>query len=284
MKIKLDNITHTYPNTNNSLKIKILKLDKGITGLLGINGAGKSTLLNILATVVTPQGGKYTLNDIDIINNPFVIRKILGYLPQNIGFLQELSVFQYIKYIGLLKGCSSSYLKKEIDTVLDLLNLTNVKKAPIKELSGGMKQRVGIAQAIINKPKFLILDEPMVGLDPNERNNFNLLLSEISKNSIILISSHIIEDLENICENVILMESMRIIYSGKTTELVSSVNDLVFEKIISRNELKEISNNHILIRTKPLGNNLKVRFIAKQKIEATKVLPTLEDAFIYKSK
>ena len=284
MKIKLDNITHTYPNTNNSLKIKSLKLDKGITGLLGINGAGKTTLLNILATVITPQGGKYTLNDIDIINNPFMIRKILGYLPQNIGFLQELSVFQYIKYIGLLKGCSSSYLKKEIDIILELLNITNVKKTPIKELSGGMKQRVGIAQAIINKPKFLILDEPMVGLDPNERNNFNLLLSEIAKNSAILISSHIIEDLENICENVILMEGMKIIYNGKTTELVSSVNDLIFEKIITREELEAICNNHILIRTKPIGNNLKVRFIAKQKIEATKVLPTLEDAFIYKSK
>ena len=284
MKIKLDNITHTYPNTSNSLKIKSLKLDKGITGLLGVNGAGKTTLLNILATVITPQGGKYTLNDIDIINNPFMIRKVLGYLPQNIGFLQELSVFQYIKYIGLLKGCPSSYLKKEIDTVLELLNLTNLKKTPIKELSGGMKQRIGIAQAIINKPKFLILDEPMVGLDPNERNNFNLLLSEISKNSTILISSHIIEDLENICENVILMEGMKIIYNGKTTELVSSVNDLVFEKIITRDELEIISNNHILIRTKPIGNNLKVRFIAKEKIEATKVLPTLEDAFIYKSK
>jgi ABC-2 type transport system ATP-binding protein len=284
MKIKLDNINHTYPNTNNSLQIKSLKLNNGITGLLGVNGAGKTTLLNILATVISPQSGKYTLDDIDIVNNPLVIREMLGYLPQNIGFLQELSVFQYIKYIGLLKGCSSSYLKKEIDTILELLNIANVKHIQIKELSGGMKQRVGIAQAIINKPKFLILDEPMVGLDPNERNSFNLLLSEIAKNSVILISSHIIEDLENICENVILMESMKIIYNGKTTQLVSSVNDLVFEKIISRNELETISRNHILIRSKPIGDNLKVRFIAKQKIEATKVSPTLEDAFIYKSK
>lgn len=284
MKIKLDNINHTYPNTNNSLQIKSLKLNNGITGLLGVNGAGKTTLLNILATVISPQSGKYTLDNIDVANNTFVIRKMLGYLPQNIGFLQELSAFQYIKYIGLLKGCSSSYLKKEIDTILELLNISNVKHIQIKELSGGMKQRIGIAQAIINKPKFLILDEPMVGLDPNERNSFNLLLSEIAKNSVILISSHIIEDLENICENVILMESMKMIYNGKTTELVSSVNDLVFEKIISRNELETISNNHILIRTKPIGDKLKVRFIAKQKIEATKVIPTLEDAFIYKSK
>jgi len=112
MKIKLDNINHTYPYTNNSLQIKSLKLNNGITGLLGVNGAGKTTLLNILATVISPQSGKYTLDDIDIVNNPLVIREILGYLPQNIGFLQELSVFQYIKYIGLLKGCSSSYLKK----------------------------------------------------------------------------------------------------------------------------------------------------------------------------
>ena len=284
MKIKLDNINHTYPYTNNSLQIKSLKLNNGITGLLGVNGAGKTTLLNILATVISPQSGKYTLDDIDIVNNPLVIREMLGYLPQNIGFLQELSVFQYIKYIGLLKGCSSSYLKKEIDTFLALLNIANLQHIQLKELSGGMKQRVGIAQAIINKPKFLILDEPMVGLDPNERNSFNLLLSEIAKNSVILISSHIIEDLENICENVILMESMKIIYNGKTTQLVSSVNDLVFEKIISRNELETIRRNHILIRSKPIGDNLKVRFIAKQKIEATKVSPTLEDAFIYKSK
>ena len=284
MNITLSNIKYSYSGLGKTLNIQSLQLNKGITGLLGINGAGKSTLINILATMIKPKSGSYTFGDINVLYKPLALRKILGYLPQNVGFIQELTVYNYIRYIGLLKGCSSSYLKKETDAVLELLNLLNTKTTQIKELSGGMKQRAGIAQAIINKPKFLILDEPMVGLDPNERNSFNALLSDISEDSIILMSSHIIEDLENICENIILMEEMSVKYYGTVADLISSVNHLVFEKTMSRMDFEKINDNHHVIRTKPVGKDLIVRFISEKEIEATQVNPTLEDAFIYKTK
>jgi ABC-2 type transport system ATP-binding protein len=284
MKITLENICHSYSKNKLALNNISLELNNGITGLLGVNGAGKSSLLNILATSITPSSGKYLFNEIDCISNPFEIRKTLGYLPQNVGFLEELTVYKSIEYIGLLKGCSPSYLKENIQNVLDLLNLSEQKEVHIKELSGGMKQRVGIAQAIINKPKILILDEPIIGLDPNERYNFNALISEFSKDAIILISSHIIEDIENISENVILLEKGTIKYNGNTAALIASMNNLVFEKTISRDEFNQIKDKTNILRTKPMGDNLVIRFISNSEKDAQKVLPTLEDAFTFKTK
>ncbi len=284
MKIKLENISHSYSNNKTALQNINLELHKGITGFIGVNGAGKSSLLNILATTITPTKGSYFLDDIDIMAHPLEARKILGYLPQNIGFLPELSIYQYINYIGLLKGCTASYLKEEIDSVLNTLNLYDRKNTKIKELSGGMKQRVGIAQAIINKPKILILDEPVIGLDPNERNNFNTIISDISRDAIIFISSHIIEDIENVCENVLLLEKGDVKYYGDTTALILSMKNLVFEKTMSRNDYSKIQNKSNIVRTKPLGENILVRFISESETEATPVPATLEDAFIFKTK
>jgi ABC-2 type transport system ATP-binding protein len=285
MTIKLNNINFSYTSNKIALKNISIEINNGITGFLGVNGAGKSSLLNILATTISPQSGEYEYDKIDCFKSPLAIREVLGYLPQNIGFLPELTVNKYLTYIGLLKGCSSIYLKENIPVILNMLNLYDQRNTYIKDLSGGMKQRVGIAQTLINKPKIVILDEPIIGLDPNERYNFNSIISEYSKDSIILISSHIIEDIENICENVVILDAGEIKYSGKTSALIDYVQNLVFEKQMNRDEYNNLENKKNIIRTKPLGVNLIVRFISQTEInQSLKVTPTLEDAFIYITK
>lgn len=285
MKLELKNINHSYSSNNLVLKNISLTLKTGVTGIIGINGAGKSSLLNILATEIKPKSGIYQYNNKDCIKTPIHIRKILGYLPQNAGFLNELCVKDFVKYIGILKGCSSYYLNHNIDRILNSLNLFNHKKSQIKDLSGGMKQRVGIAQAIINNPKLLIFDEPVIGLDPNERYSFNLLISEFSKDSIILISSHIIEDIENICENVVILDKGEILYNGNILFLIENLQNMVFEKKISRKDFYKFENANNIIRSKPIGNELLVRYISRDEIDKSNIVkPTLEDAFILKTK
>ncbi|MCL4145908.1 UNVERIFIED_CONTAM: hypothetical protein GTU68_056981, partial [Idotea baltica] len=253
-------------------------------GFLGINGAGKSTLLNIIATSFKPTEGTYHFDDINCVKNPIALRKQLGYLPQHCGFIPELSVKDYLSYLSLLKGCDHTYLKKAIPHYLECFNLQDKIKEPISRLSGGMKQRIGIIQAIITKPKILILDEPIIGLDPNERKNFNSIISGLSNNTIVLISSHIIEDIENLCENVVLMNEGQVIFNGATEAILASMNGKVHEKMISRLAFEQMSDKSKIIRIKPMGASLNIRYISENKEGAHPVYPSLEDAFIYKTK
>jgi len=284
MKINLNAISHSYDNNKNCLTNITLQLNKGITGLLGVNGAGKSSLLNILATVIKPKRGQYTADGLDALLTPFEIRNHLGYLPQNMGYIPELSVFEFLKYMSLLKGCNPKQMKENINFHLENVNLLGAKDRKLKSLSGGMKQRVGIAQALINQPRLLILDEPVVGLDPNERNTFNQLLSKLAKDTTIILSSHIIDDIENICENVILLEAGVIKYTGSVLELIKSVNGLVYEALVSRESFDELNNNYLITRVKPVQDRLLVRYISNRPENGAVSSPCLEDAFIYKTK
>jgi ABC-2 type transport system ATP-binding protein len=283
MKIKLTDISHSYDNKKQCLTNVNIEFKKGITGLLGVNGAGKSSLLNVLATSIRPKFGSYFVDDINVLKDPFYLRKQLGFLPQHMGYIPELTVYDFLKYSALLKGCSNKLLKENICHVLEQVNLLDLKGMKMKTLSGGMKQRVGIAQAIINRPKLLILDEPVVGLDPNERNSFSQLLSVLAQDTVILLSSHIIDDIENMCENVILLDMGRLHYEGSVQELIQSVNGLVYEVSLSREAYEHFKKDVLITKVKPVQDQLLIRYLSQELRGDKVVFPSLEDAFIFKT-
>ena len=282
--INLDGISYSYSHSKQALQNVTLRFDKGITGVLGINGAGKSTLLKLLSTSLKIQEGTYTFKGKNIAKHPNLVRKQLGYLPQYMGLFPEFTVTESLTYLGLLKGCSKSYLKTEMKHLFRVLNLEHVKDVKVKALSGGTKQRVGIAQAIINKPSVLIFDEPMVGLDPNERHNFNAILSELSEDSIVLISTHIIDDIQNLCEKVVILDQGELSYSGTLNGVVELIDGMIYEKYFPREQYNSMKEDLVILKTKPIKDKVLVRFISQNSIEADSVQASLEDAFLYITK
>ncbi len=285
MKLQLENINHRYGNNRLLSLLNIdLSLGTGVTGLLGVNGAGKSTLLNIIATIFKPTSGTYLINGQDAIKKPQEVRKSLGYLPQNFGYIPEFSPLEFLNYMGTLKGASPKQLKGNIEELLTYLNLSDVRKRPMKNLSGGMRQRVGIAQALLLKPKLLILDEPMVGLDPNERNAFTQMLTQLAKESTILISSHIIDDIENLCERVVMLEQGQVKMNMSISELLAQTEGHVFEALLDKNQINQLKADahYQIVRTKLLGDKVKVRYVSTngQFANSQAAFAQLEDAFI----
>jgi len=212
MEISVKGLTKKYKGNKFGLKNFNLELNNGILGLIGPNGAGKSTLMRILATISCPTEGKVTMNGVDIVKYPDTVRKVLGYLPQDFGVYPNLTAGEFLEYIAALKGFTGKSVKKRIDALLEELNLTAVRHRPIGTYSGGMKQRIGIAQVLIGDPKLLILDEPTVGLDPEERIRFRNLLAELSGERIIILSSHIVSDIETMANKI------AIVYQGRVLE------------------------------------------------------------------
>jgi ABC-type multidrug transport system ATPase subunit len=284
MNLILNSISHSYDKCPPALQDIELELSPGIVGLLGSNGAGKSTLLNIIATVFKPSKGNFSLGGVDCVKEPNHLRAVLGYLPQHFGVLPNLTVTEYLQYLGMLKGLNKSYLKQSIPNYLEGFNLHDQTNSKIVNLSGGMRQRLGIIQAIIARPKVLILDEPMVGLDPNERINFTQLISEIASETIVLISSHIIEDIQNVAERVILMKKGKELYSDRTSSLLQSMRGLVYERRVTRSFYDQMEDKYKIIRIKPEGVDLLMRYVSEKGEPHTLVVPSLEDAFIYQTK
>lgn len=212
MEISIKGLTKKYKGDKFGLKDFNLELTNGILGLIGPNGAGKSTLMRILATISRPTAGTVTLNGVDIVKFPNQVRKVLGYLPQDFGVYPNLTAMEFLGYIAAIKGFSGKNIKARIEPLLDELNLAAVRNRPIGTYSGGMKQRIGIAQVLIGDPKLLILDEPTVGLDPEERIRFRNLLAELSGERIIILSSHIVSDIETIAGDI------AIVYQGRVLE------------------------------------------------------------------
>lgn len=285
MNLTLNNISHSYSSNQPVIQDIELELSPGIVGFLGSNGAGKSTLLNIIATVFKPSQGAYSLGGVDCVQNPNHLRKVLGYLPQHFGVLPNLTVSEYLQYLGMLKGMNKSYLKDAIPHYLEGFNLHDQANSKIVNLSGGMRQRLGIIQAIIAKPKVLILDEPMIGLDPNERINFTQLISKLANETIVLISSHIIEDIENIAERVVLMKQGKMKFSGRTSSLLQSMKGLVYERKVTHDYYDQMEDKFKVIRIKPDGEDLLMRYVSEiPESDGLLVAPSLEDAFIYQTK
>ena len=285
MELLIKNISKQYNRNKFGLSDFSLTLENGILGLLGPNGAGKSTLMKIIATISKPTEGCVILNGVNIANDPNSIRKVLGYLPQDFGVYPNLTGYEFLEYIASLKGIGGPYLRARVMQLLDAVNLVDASKKKIGTYSGGMKQRIGIAQVLLNDPKILIFDEPTVGLDPEERVRFRNLISELANDCIIILSSHIVSDIETIADEVAIMKQGKLITKGFQSDIIDLVTNKTFEIEINRNDLANFKEKYLIVNTIRKKNDVLVRFIAEQKIDkALHCAASLEDAYLFLTK
>src|ERR1700754_995272 len=284
MTLVIKNLTKQYNKHKNGLTDYSITINKGILGLLGPNGAGKSTLMKIIATISKPTTGTLFLDGEDIVANPDFIRKTLGYLPQDFGVYPNLNAYEFLEYIAAMKGVGGKNLRKRIDMLLDGVNLTADAKKPIGTYSGGMKQRIGIAQALLNDPKVLIFDEPTVGLDPEERVRFRQLISDMADDCIIILSSHIVSDIEAIADEVAIMKNGLLLNKALQPDIIILVKGSVYEITADNNEIADIKNRHLIVDTTRQKEKTRVRYISKTnqpEPAAIAVNATLEDAYLF---
>ena len=284
MALEIKKLTKQYNKHKTGLSNYSITIDRGILGLLGPNGAGKSTLMKIIATISKPTTGTLFLDGEDIVKNPDNIRKILGYLPQDFGVYPNLNAYEFLEYIAALKGVGGADLRKRIEMLLDGVNLTADAKRPIGTYSGGMKQRIGIAQALLNDPKVLIFDEPTVGLDPEERVRFRQLISELANDCIIILSSHIVSDIEAIADEVAIMQNGTLLEKGTQPDIVKLVEGKVFETILDSQQLNDLKARHLVIDTSRQKDQTRARYITRNhqpEAGSAAVNATLEDAYLF---
>lgn len=264
MQLIIENLSKTYPNGTKALDGINLTIDKGMFGLLGPNGAGKSTLMRTISTLQTPDTGSAQIGDINILETPMELRKILGYLPQSFGVYPKMTASKLLHYFAALKGIAS---KKEretmVDYVLEITNLTKVKNREVARYSGGMRQRFGIAQLLLNKPKLIIVDEPTAGLDPAERHRFLNVLRALGKDHIVLFSTHIVDDVKDLCTDMAIMNNGRILLNESPQAAVNKLEGKVWEKTISPEELKNHEEIHQVVSSNFRQNNqLNIRVLS----------------------
>ncbi|PQB08636.1 ABC transporter ATP-binding protein [Polaribacter filamentus] len=285
MKLDIQNVSKRYNRNKYGLKDFFITIEKGILGLLGPNGAGKSTLLKMIATVSKPTDGIISLNKNNIAKDPNYMRKQLGFLPQDFGVYPNLNAYEFLEYMAAMKGVGGNNLKPRITQLLEGLNLIDAAKKPIGSYSGGMKQRVGIAQVLLNSPKIIIFDEPTVGLDPEERVRFRNLISDLANDSIVILSSHIVSDIDTIADKVAIMKNGELLSHGNQEEIILQIKDKVFETIISKEQLTSFKTSKIVVSTSRKKSQLLVRYIADKPVEnSNKKEANLEDAYLYLTK
>jgi ABC-type multidrug transport system ATPase subunit len=249
--LELTAVTHVYPNGARALDDVTLTIPKGMFGLLGPNGAGKSTLMRTVATLQTPTAGRIRFGDIDIIADPQKLRETLGYLPQDFGVYPRISAYDMLDHMAVLKGIASARERKEtVETLLNQVNLWTVRKKAIAGFSGGMRQRFGIAQALIGNPTLIIVDEPTAGLDPEERNRFLNLLAEIGENVVVILSTHIVEDVVDLCPRMAVLAAGRIQLEGAPLELIEQSRGTVWAKTIPREAMDAYRERYEVISTR----------------------------------
>jgi ABC-type multidrug transport system ATPase subunit len=249
--LTLQGVTHVYPNGTRALDDAALEIPTGMFGLLGPNGAGKSTLMRCIATLQTPSQGAIRFGDIDVIREPERLRATLGYLPQDFGVYPRVSAYELLDHLAVLKGVAGRRERRQtVETLLQQVNLWGVRKKAVAGFSGGMRQRFGIAQALIGNPKLIIVDEPTAGLDPEERNRFNNLLAEIGENVVVLLSTHIVDDVTDLCENMAIIAGGRIIQVGKPQVLLGTLKGRIWRTIVDKAKLEETRKRHEVISTR----------------------------------
>jgi len=263
--LELNDLTHVYPNGTRALDGVSLSIPKGMYGLLGPNGAGKSTLMRSIATLQTPTSGSIRFRDIDVIKQPERLRQTLGYLPQDFGVYPRVSAYDMLDHMAVLKGVAdASDRKSTVESLLNQTNLWNVRKKALAGFSGGMRQRFGIAQALIGQPDLVIVDEPTAGLDPEERNRFLNLLAEIGENVVIILSTHIVEDVADLCPRMAVIADGRIVKEGSPTELVESLSGRIWRKTIGKDELEGHRAEHRVISTRLFAGRTVIHVLADQ--------------------
>ncbi len=282
MKLVIDNVSKSYKGKTWALRNFSLDLGPGVLGLLGPNGAGKTTLMSILATITRATEGSVTWNGVDLASHPDSLRSVLGYLPQDFGVYPNLNAVEFLEYLAAVKGLDGSAAKKRIDELLDLVNLSDVRKRPLGGFSGGMKQRVGIAQALLNDPQLLIVDEPTAGLDPEERVRFRNLLSDLSGERIVILSTHIVSDVEATATRIALISQGTLVTQASPEELLKQVEDKVWECIVPSADLTTAKQKYLISNTSRRSDGVHVRVLTSEPpARAVPAMPNLEDAYLY---
>ncbi len=283
MNLSIQNLSKTYPNGVKAIDNLTLEIDTGMFGLLGPNGAGKSSLMRTLATLQNPDSGKVTFQGIDVLTQKMELRKVLGYLPQDFGVYPNTSARNLLDYFATLKGITSKKDKNRIiDEVLQLTNLTEVQKKSVSNYSGGMKQRFGIAQLLLNNPKLIIVDEPTAGLDPAERKRFLNVLREIGTKNTVIFSTHIVDDVNELCTELAIMNKGSILKKAKPAHALEEINGTIWGKQITKEELSLLELNHASLSSSYNNDNtLSVRIHASHKPDDSfnSLSPTLEDVY-----
>ena len=282
MELKIKDLTKSFGKTEAVSHISYT-LTNGVYGLLGVNGAGKTTLMRMLCTLVEPSSGSITWNGQEIFQMGSAYRNILGYLPQEFGYYPDFNLEDYLMYIASIKGLKPSVMRHRVRELLHQVGLAQVRKKKIKKLSGGMKRRLGIAQAMLNHPKLLILDEPTAGLDPNERIRFRNLISELAAERIVLLSTHIVSDVEYIAGDIILMKAGRVECSGSTEALVSHMPWTVWELDVPQSDVHKFMKAYKVANIKMHGSMARLRILSEEKPgeNAAFTEASLEDVFLY---
>jgi ABC-2 type transport system ATP-binding protein len=283
MKLSLKGVSKLYSGKVWGLKDFTLEVGPGILGLLGPNGAGKSTLMRILATITKPTNGTVTWGGSNIVKSPNRLRAVLGYLPQDFGVYPNLNAIEFLEYLAAAKGLDRKTARNRIQELLQVVNLVEAQKRPLGSYSGGMRQRVGIAQALLNDPELLIVDEPTAGLDPEERVRFRNLLSELSGARIVILSTHIVSDVEACAINIALIARGHLVTSAAPEELLRSVEGKVWERVVPSAELPALRQRYLTSSTMHRSDGVHLRIVSEEApgTEALPQLPTLEDAYLY---
>jgi ABC-2 type transport system ATP-binding protein len=285
MRLVVENLSKEYRGGGQvvqALSKVQLALGPGVLGLLGPNGAGKSTLMRILATITQPSSGRVLWNDVEIAHHPDPLRTVLGYLPQDFGVYPNLNALEFLEYVAAVKGIQTAAARKRIGELLELVNLTEVAKRPLGGYSGGMRQRIGIAQALLNDPQLLIVDEPTAGLDPEERVRFRNLLSELSGERIVILSTHIVSDVEAVASSIAILAHGHLIAHDVPEALLASVAGKVWQVVVPSSELYALRQKHLVSSTAHRSDGVHARVVADAAPEnAVRPLdPVLEDAYL----
>lgn len=262
--LEIRNLTHTYPNGTCALNEVNLDIPAGMFGLLGPNGAGKSSLMRCLATLQVPTSGRIRFNELDVLAQPEALRATLGYLPQDFGVYPRVSAEDLLDHLAVLKGISSRGERRDtVQALLRQVNLWHVRKKAVAGYSGGMRQRFGIAQALIGNPRLIIVDEPTAGLDPEERNRFNNLLSEIGEQVVVILSTHIVDDVTDLCPRAAILVGGRIVESGTPGELIAALQGRVWQAGIDKSELESARQRHPVIATRLRAGQTVIRVLSE---------------------
>jgi len=283
MNLTIEHLSKQYRRDFWGLRDFDLELGPGVVGLLGPNGAGKSTLMRMLATITQPSEGTVKWNGADIVKSPDTLRSVLGYLPQDFGVYPNLNAIEFLEYMAAIKGLDAKTSRQRIDELLQVVNLKDAAKRPLGSYSGGMKQRVGIAQALLNDPQLLIVDEPTVGLDPEERVRFRNLLSDLSGQRIVLLSTHIVSDVEATATEIVVINQGRKLQHAAPEKLLQLLEGKVWQWIVPSTDLPALKQKHILSGTIRRHDGVQVRVVSESHpaTGAESIAPNLEDVYLY---
>ena len=282
MELKIEHVSKTYPNGVRALNNVSLHIKNGMFGLLGPNGAGKSTLMRTISALQDPDEGSITFGDIDVLRDKQAVREVLGYLPQEFGLYPKVTALDFLDHLAVMKGVTNGKERKGlVESLLQQTNLWDVRKKRLGSFSGGMKQRFGIAQALIGNPKLIIVDEPTAGLDPTERYRFHNLLSEIGENVVVILSTHIVDDVSDLCHYMAIIHAGEVRVVGDPLDLVKQMEGKVWRMISEKSELELLEKTHNVISSRLYMGRLQVRLFSdgQPSTESEPVAPEIEDLY-----